>query len=386
MATAPLTSLDNRKAITEGIGVLFEPGQVVEFRVPKAGKSGTISGYFDDLNKLAAAIAQKSGQPGIEGLYYTLNPVDPALLARSANHCKPYAQLTTSDANIQRRRWLLVDVDPCRPAGVSATDNEKRLAGERADVVRQYLLDLGWPSPIFADSGNGYHLLYRIDLPNDKDATALVKGVLDALAGKFDDNAVKIDRAVFNAARIVKAYGSLAAKGDDTTDRPHRVACLLADPGRLRVPDVVAQDKLAALPAVRTPDADKPAGKVLVGSITPDKIEAFLDFYEVAHQASAPCSTGMKWVLDQCVFNPDHTGKDAAAILRDSGLLGYECFHASCQDNHWREFRQELERRSGKKFVFLGEDEVEDASVELIDESLRNHILMKPSMVIFSAS
>ena len=59
----------------------------------------------------------------------------------------------------------------------------------------------------------GLHLLYRVELPVDSD---LLKRCLEALALRFDDAAVKIDRTVFNPSRIVKLYGTLTQKGDQT--------------------------------------------------------------------------------------------------------------------------------------------------------------------------
>lgn len=92
------------------INALFVPGDVVELRVLKAGKFKTISGYFNDFTKLAEEVDGLSGK--YTGIYYTLNPVDPALLARANNVTKPYAIATTSAVNILRRRWLLIDCDP----------------------------------------------------------------------------------------------------------------------------------------------------------------------------------------------------------------------------------------------------------------------------------
>src|SRR2546423_716170 len=73
-----------------------------------------------------------------------------------------------------------------------------------------------------ADSGNGYHLLPLVDLPNDDTSKELVKQLLTALGNRFNNGTVKIDAAVFNAARITKLYGTIARKGDSTEDRPHR--------------------------------------------------------------------------------------------------------------------------------------------------------------------
>ena len=40
-----------------------------------------------------------------------------------------------------------------------------------ADAVAAYLNSQTWPDPIVAMSGNGYYVLYRIDLPNTEDST-----------------------------------------------------------------------------------------------------------------------------------------------------------------------------------------------------------------------
>jgi hypothetical protein len=57
------------------------------------------------------------------------------------------------------------------------------LAIERARQIRDALYAEGWPDPILADSGNGGHLLYRVDLPtNDGD---FIKQFLEALALRF---------------------------------------------------------------------------------------------------------------------------------------------------------------------------------------------------------
>jgi hypothetical protein len=210
---------ENMNEIRRAIEVLFQPSAVVELRAFKGRE--TVSGYFDDREELAY-MAARLDQRGY-AVYVTLNEVDPVLLARAANRTrKIFRESTTSDMDIQRRRWLPLDFDPVRPSGVSATDEEKNAAGFRALEVRDYLREQGWPEPVVGDSGNGYHLLYRVDLPNNQEALELVRGVLEALAFMFSDDAVELDTSVYNAARIWKLYGSTARKGDHTEDRPHR--------------------------------------------------------------------------------------------------------------------------------------------------------------------
>ena len=143
-----------------------------------------------------------------------------------------------------KRRWLLIDADPVRISGMSSTDAEREKAREVVDRVRKELTTNGWPVPVVADSGNGYHLLYRIDLPADDQG--LVKRVLTALAARFDTEQVKIDQKVYNPGRIVKLYGTLARKGSNVPQRPHRTSQVLDVPIKI---EVVPQELLEALAA-----------------------------------------------------------------------------------------------------------------------------------------
>jgi hypothetical protein len=59
---------------------------------------------------------------------------------------------------------------------------------------RDALRARGWPEPILCDSGNGYHLIYAVDLPNDAEIRGLIKAFLVALAGMFDTPARRSTR------------------------------------------------------------------------------------------------------------------------------------------------------------------------------------------------
>ena len=345
----------SRQHIDFAIAALFRPGDVVELRIPKAGRHGTISGYFDDFSKLAQEIEMHSGN--FEGIYYTLNPVNPALLARANNHAKEFAQATTNDRDVIRRRWLLIDIDPVRPAGVSSSDLEKAAAKAKARAVRAWLAERGWPAPLAADSGNGYHLLYSIDIENNEGSTALAKACLTTLASKFDDDIIKIDTAVYNAARIVKAYGSMAAKGDSTEDRPHRIAHLMIRPEKLEVVTVVAPELLQALAGeapAKEPQRKQQKTGVRTSKLTAEKIEEFLDHYKIGHGAQMAYEGGYKWQLEECPFNAEHRKPDSVVYLFDDGPR-FKCSHNSCDENRWTEFRARLEELNPDlpKFYFF---------------------------------
>jgi len=225
--------IPNKKEIIRFLDLIVEPGQIVELRLLKVQRGKrefpcTLSGYFNDYETLAAEAVKNSAIA--QGAYITVNPLNADLLARSANRLQIAGKDSplTTDADVTSRRWLPVDLDPVRPPGISATSEEHGLAIERAQQIRDALHTEGWPAPILADSGNGGHLLYKIDLPvNDG---GVVKRCLEGLALRFDDDRVKVDQSVFNPARIWKLYGTISRKGDSLPDRPHRLARILEAP------------------------------------------------------------------------------------------------------------------------------------------------------------
>lgn len=225
---------------------LLHPDGVFEVRSldcpeRRGGKfRSTASGYFLDHAAAEAAIRRlELLEP--PAIYVTLNPVNPALLARATNRIEAKPKSTTSDPEVTRRRWLFVDVDPIRPAGVSATDIEMSAAMAVADAILADRLRAGWPEPLRGMSGNGAYLLWRIDLPNDNAATELVRGVLQSLAEQFSTGAASVDTSTFNASRICKVLGTVARKGDPLTgvpgvdDRPHRRSWFIEPAGELEI-------------------------------------------------------------------------------------------------------------------------------------------------------
>lgn len=209
---------------------IARPGDVFELRglVKTNGQMHVTSGFFDDIDALAKAAIDRSGKD--DGCYVTINPVKPELLFRAPKNRVRRAGggETTSDKDVAWRRHLLVDVDPVRPAGISSSDAEHQAAIDQAKRIRDRLAAEGWPSPLLADSGNGAHLLYPIDMPVDDGG--LVAQMLAALHRTFSTSVLKVDEKVFNPARISKVYGTLTRKGVDAPERPHRLARILEVP------------------------------------------------------------------------------------------------------------------------------------------------------------
>lgn len=224
------------------MGKLFATsGSVAELRIlEKQGQYGkpVHSGFFDQkaiqnpdgaTNQFARIAANQSMRAAVEGVYITLNPTKEDLLARAAYRIKKAdkAELT-SDDDIVCRRWIFFDIDPTRPSKVSSTDEEKAKALEVTLALRDCLKARGWPDPLMADSGNGFHLFYRVDLPTNDGG--LVKACLHAAASLVDQPGAKVDTSVFNPSRIVKLAGTVVKKGDAIQSRPHRVSRILEKP------------------------------------------------------------------------------------------------------------------------------------------------------------
>ena len=54
-----------------------------------------------------------------------------------------------------------------------------------------------------------------------------MEGALHELARKFNNGIVAVDTVVYNASRISKVPGTIARKGLNTAERPHRMAVVL---------------------------------------------------------------------------------------------------------------------------------------------------------------
>lgn len=197
--------------IRKTLDLLFDPNQVIELRL--IWPNGYIdAGYFNDHEKLIKTALAYNGKAA---QYVTANQIDPSLIARYNNRIEKKPKSTTADKDVLLRRWLPFEFDPIRPAGIPSSDTEHAEAHKRARDCRDWLTSNGWPAPIYADSGNGAWLLYRLpDLPNTAEILDLLKRCADAISAYFDGGGIAVDKTVYNAARIVRLFGTENIKGD----------------------------------------------------------------------------------------------------------------------------------------------------------------------------
>lgn len=327
--------------ILTAVSILFQPGQVVEVRA--IGEYNTASGYFNDPAQLAEKVTLLNKDTAIQGIYVTLNRVNPVLLARRANRIKAKLgkkDASTADSDIINRDWLPIDIDPVRPSGVSSSEEEHAAALEKAEKIAAYLSEMGWPDPVVGDSGNGAHLLYRIDLPNDQASKDLVKGCLESLSTLFSDDRCNVDTANFNAARIWKLYGTISRKGDNTPDRPHRKSCLITAPEKI---EIVSEEELQHLAGL-FPKEIEPPKRTKTGQTI--DLPQWLSSHGIGYE-ERPYQGGSLFVFDECPFSGDH--KDGAyAIQFPNGAIFAGCHHNSCGGGaqRWPELRERYEGKS----------------------------------------
>ena len=95
--------------VLKALAVMVAPGNVFEVRILEPRRAGrgymprVIYGYFDDPAKVPDALNALRLE-GAKGIYLTMNPVNPALLARSHNKFSEAKDgQTTADKDILRR-------------------------------------------------------------------------------------------------------------------------------------------------------------------------------------------------------------------------------------------------------------------------------------------
>lgn len=326
--------------ITHALRLWFQAGDVFEVRVLDAvsadyRREHIESGYFDYEHISAVPEALKR-LLSFRGVYVTVNPVNPDLLARAVNRLRPAGRNpTTADTDIVRRRWLLIDCDPKRASGVSSSNSEHESALAKAREIRDGLSSLGWPDPIMTDSGNGAQLMYRIDLPADDGE--LVRRVIGEIA-KASSEQVAIDTSVHNPARIWRLPGTMNCKGDSIPERPHRMARILEEPQDIvsvslkQMQDIVSYQN-------KDPQTDVPDDE-WKHTIPAFDLDSWIAQYCPELGSPQPWKGGRKWIFPVCPFNEAHTNKSAVLIQEPSGAVAFKCHHNGCSGNDWRALRE----------------------------------------------
>ncbi|MFC1759195.1 hypothetical protein ACFL2H_10590, partial [Planctomycetota bacterium] len=365
----------NKEVMRQAIDLLHPDAPCIELRCMG---NGMYSGFYDDRDKLIdhAAEFNKAGFAP----YTNAQPLKEFVKNRVTN--KPSRAMPgacTSNADIDRIQWLIVDLDPHRPSGVCATDEEKQAVAAKMAEMKDYLTRLGLPVGIEADSGNGGYLVYRLDRDIDPnlikrffkaaqqqlcdivkivasaveivrtdrlgdemhDDTNLIRQVMGitrcdedtaakALAiafAEFDGVPVVFDTAFSRPMQIIRLLGSDNVKGENTPERPHRESRIIHLPSQ----DVVAAESLTRLADTYYPIRRDPQLPLYKGKY--DKaVEHWCDWLtnrQVGFNVvELECGTAIR--LDSCPMRNEPDGGAAIIVHPDRGVWG-SCYHTSCK-------------------------------------------------------
>ena len=244
------------------------------------------SGVYETPERLADAAVKFDGNANV---YIGLNPTSkPPYDMRPGD--------AVGDANIERIRWLPVDIDN----------------GEPPMPVVDYLTTAGFPRPIIASSGRGWWLLYHVDQPNTPGMAELRHRFLMALKAKFPG----VDVSVSNASRVARMFGTMNMK--DGAKR----SLVSSVPDEIVVVNQALIEAIAAdVPVTKHVEPqDGIAGDVAV------YLEALEAKFDITVKRDKPWATdAMLYDLTTCPFFPNDTHLGAHLIGWADGNVAFKC-------------------------------------------------------------
>ena len=296
------------------------------------------SGYFDNVDSIIQAIKPYADMDD-EQMYFVLNKIDSACFGRQqSGKIVKSPKITTNDNDIIRRCFVFVDFDPVRKSGTNASNEEFELAHKKAQDVFRFLREKGFSEPIICKSGNGLHLTYKVDFPNDEETTEIIKHFYEYLGSLFSDDKVDIDTKVFNLARLCKLYGTTAKKGANLQDRPWRMSEIIYVPKDLNITPIEKFKELAdLLPKKEEP---KPTAKTIRLGERFD-LENWLVAHGIEYRKKQDGGS-TKYEVKECPWKDTHSSNNpySSALFQDSeGKITYTCAHSHCKDKQWKDFR-----------------------------------------------
>lgn len=402
--------------IRKGLAVLFKNGDVVELRVPRkhgVDFSPNISGFFWNMEALAQAIAYVN-EKYQSTVYVMMNPLKKSWMSVN-NKCyvgsktmsdeikanggslKPrmkqsylweekktnWSMRMAEDADVLERRWILIDIDAGQPADTNSTDAEHADTLAMAKAVILALRDCGFPAPALTNSGNGHHVYVRVDLENTPENAFLVRRFLKAISQKLHGlfGKAHVDEGMFNAGRITKAAGTMVYKGKHTKLRPQRRSNVLQFASeewatKEQIETVAAEYVLKEGESMQS-WAD--SGIILDDAVIKEKYRqllSFLDFYgiEYAHPTTSNDDVVLPCVCPNAAEHTMDGGElECVAMVGGTGAFTFCCQHAHCQTfRSWRSMKAEMEKRTGKRFIFTDDSDKGTGTVLLYGKVVTN--------------
>ena len=306
-------------------------------------KSDNYSGIYDDTDQLLKDIQRFDC--GNYNIYFRLNELKDAVKGKLQYNRLIRGAKGATDTDIKHRDWLFLDFDPIREGGVkdiAATDEEMEKSHIVAVKCYKYLKGLGFPEPVVCKSGNGWHILYKLDKVQEKEGETanVLKNFLSYLSLQFTSEYVDVDLKNTNASRLTKLYGTVSRKGGDIPERPHRKSEIVKVPDEIipvewgKVEDIAAR----FVKSQETDPTPQNAQKRMYDGHGRFDLMDFLSKNGIEILRTDKYGDSVRHVLKVCPFHEEH-GKDSAIFVSREGAITFTCFHDSCAGNNWRSLR-----------------------------------------------
>ena len=329
--------------IRKTLNVFKTDNGLLEVRIfSTINKTEIYSGIFDNEEDLIREVNKFDREP--YNIYFVFNELKDALNGMPQLNKMIRGAKTVNNKDIKYRRWLMLDFDPIREGDVkdiASTQEEFENSKQTAREARSFLKGLGFEQPVVCFSGNGTHLLYRLDNIECTDSTdKVIQNVLKYLAMKFTDDKVDFDTKVSNTARLTKFYSSISRKGGNTKDRPHRKSEIVVIPPNIKPTPFTLLEHISAIYEY-SQVGETPTNANYSNNNDNKKFD--LDSFLVEHNIEVLKEIrngdgGRKIILKECPFDSSH-GKDSAIFVSAQGAITFTCFHSSCSGNNWRTLR-----------------------------------------------
>jgi hypothetical protein len=351
--------------LEQAISVLFKPGQLVEVRGKKIG-GGIASKYYTDHEHMVCVIEKANSTEKYEALWVTLQRVKPG-----TEKTRTDEKSTTGNNDIEAYEWLVIDID--RPKGDpykkswNATDEELATLRDAAVSVVDWLTEQGFPEPVFACSGNGYHVLYKLgSLPTSFFET--LHNVLKAVAHQFrgESATFDVDTSLADPCQIIKMYGTMSRKspkGSSGGSRPWRESYIGTVPQKIEVVSGALLERVASM-APQQVKSKRSSDGVLNPDFDPyDFFEWGGEYTPLVHKYEKEGMT--HFVMGNCCLSTEdglhqHHGdrRKSEFILGDT--FGYHCFSDDCDGKGIGDVLRKLRQLKGEgypKRIWVDDDE-----------------------------
>lgn len=232
--------LKNRNELAKAWDVLRKDKPLVVMSFKPA-----LIGVFTDKECLDSALNKKA----IKSVYTPLNKVKKASLEKLP--VNEFDVMTSgggiSAKDIKELSYFFVDIDVVglQQDGKkrNATDEEHEEARDVAMRAKEFLVKMNFPEPIMVDSGNGYHLLFPVELSATQEHEKLFKKALKALAENVDTEKAKVDTVVADRGRKLKLPGSANNMEEDF----YRVSSIVEVPEEISLVSEAMLEEIAKL-------------------------------------------------------------------------------------------------------------------------------------------